>query len=164
MNKKDIALYNKPHRSFSSPYGGGREGAFGEAGRGLGGAFPLKSHRIHSEKEREELFAQGSSLIEFPFKFVWSFAPADSFSSKLLVSVPKKRVRHAVDRNFVKRRIRETFRLWEHKIPAPAPCGELRVAVIFMSDRHELCRRCNGLLVKGLGKIFEKIRVLTLNG
>ncbi|MCL2329416.1 MAG: ribonuclease P protein component [Bacteroidetes bacterium] len=155
MNKEDIALNNKPQLKkvpLEGDLGGFSPPLVGEAGRGL--AF-LKSHRIHSEKEREELFAQGSSHIEFPFKFVWSFVPADCFSSKLLVSVPKKRVRHAVDRNFVKRRIRETFRLFENEISVQAPCGELRVAVIFMSDKHEQCKSCNGQLVKGLRKVFQ---------
>lgn len=125
----------------------------------LGGAFSLKSHRIYSEKDRERLFSQGSSHIEFPFKFVWLFTAADEFSSKLLVSAPKKHVRHAVDRNFVKRRIRETFRLFEHEISAQVPCGELHVAIIFMSNKHELCKSCNSQLIKGLKNVFEKIAV-----
>lgn len=34
------------------------------------------------------------------------------------VTVSKKRARRAVDRNRIKRQIRETFRLRQHKIPA----------------------------------------------
>ncbi|MDR0941935.1 MAG: ribonuclease P protein component [Bacteroidales bacterium] len=114
----------------------------------------LKSHRINSEKERATLFTQGNSLVEFPFKFVWQCVPAASFSSKLLISVPKKRVRHAVDRNFVKRRIREAFRLFEKETLAQFPCAELRVAIIFMSDEHELIQKHNSQLFKGLEKVF----------
>lgn len=117
----------------------------------------LKTHRITSEKERTALFTQGNSLVEFPFKFVWSFAPTDKFSSKLLISVPKKRIRHAVNRNFVKRRIRETFRLLENEILAQVPCGELRVAIIFMSEKHELAKTHNSQLLKGLTKVFAAL-------
>ncbi|MDR1762178.1 MAG: ribonuclease P protein component [Bacteroidales bacterium] len=114
----------------------------------------LKAHRIYSEKDRENLFTQGNSHVEFPFKFVWTFTPATNYSSKLLISVPKKRVHHAVDRNFVKRHIRETFRLFENNILSHAPCGELRIAIIFMSDNSEQCKSCKNQLIKGLTKII----------
>lgn len=119
----------------------------------------LKTHRIRSEAEREALFAHGNSFVEFPFKFVYVFTPAEKYSAKLLVSVPKKRVRHAVDRNFVKRRIREAFRLFEKQMLAQtqAPCGELSVAIIFMSEKHELAKKQNSKLLNGLTTLFAAV-------
>jgi ribonuclease P protein component len=114
----------------------------------------LQSHRIQSKKERETLFTQGNSFVEYPFKFVWTCAPAPAFSAKLLVSVPKKRLRHAVDRNFVKRRIRETVRLFEKEHSAQLPHSELRVAVIFLSENALQCPQNYENLRKGLQKIF----------
>ncbi len=90
---------------------------------------------------------------------MWTFAPAESYSAKLLISVPKKRVRHAVDRNFVKRRIREVFRLFEKEFCADFPCGEFRVAIIFLSNNHTQAKSNNDTLIKGLKKVFFKTAI-----
>lgn len=69
-----------------------------------------KAERLSSKKLIQELFNKGSSFYLHPFK-VFILASNDSESSQLLISVPKSNFKKAVDRNTVKRRIREGYRL-----------------------------------------------------
>lgn len=47
-----------------------------------------------------------------PFNVQWSSAPfISSFPARILIAVPKKKIRKAVKRNLLKRRIKEAYRL-----------------------------------------------------
>lgn len=72
-----------------------------------------KSERLNSKKLIERLFAGGNkSFPAFPLRVVYMpLAPEESTAdASILISVPKKRFKHAVKRNLVKRRIREAYR------------------------------------------------------
>lgn len=70
-----------------------------------------KSERLCSKKLIKELFTEGSSFYLYPLKTIHLPAPADSEVHQLLISVPKRNFKKAVDRNKIKRRIREAYRL-----------------------------------------------------
>ena len=83
-----------------------------------------KSARIHHRSLQERLFSEGSGIQEFPLKMKWNALSEEelraNFRNKVpdligpvqvLVSVPKKLRRKAVDRVLMRRRIREAFRL-----------------------------------------------------
>ena len=72
-----------------------------------------KSERLNSKKLIERLFAGGNkSFPAFPLRVVYMpLAPEESTAdASILISVPKKRFKHAVKRNLVKRQIREAYR------------------------------------------------------
>ena len=72
-----------------------------------------KSERLNSKKLIERLFAGGNkSFSAFPLRVVYMpLAPEESTAdASILISVPKKRFKHAVKRNLVKRQIREAYR------------------------------------------------------
>jgi ribonuclease P protein component len=71
-----------------------------------------KEERLCSQKQIELLFNNSSSFILYPFRFVWtSQTLADApYPAKIAISVPKKRFKRAVDRNKIKRHIREAYR------------------------------------------------------
>lgn len=69
-----------------------------------------KEERLCSKKLIDELFHNGSSFLCYPYKITWLLADAD-YPVQVLFSVPKKRYKKAVDRNLVKRRMREAYRL-----------------------------------------------------
>lgn len=71
-----------------------------------------KTERLCSKKQIEELFAHGQRLWVFPYNVCWMRCDATiQPPAQVLVSVSKKRFHHAVDRNRVKRLIRECYRL-----------------------------------------------------
>lgn len=82
-----------------------------------------KSERLHSVKSIEELFSEGSSFFLYPFKVI--FRKAESLEKKegtsVLFSVPKKRLKKAHQRNQVKRRMREAYRLNKHTLTGSSP-------------------------------------------
>jgi ribonuclease P protein component len=72
--------------------------------------FP-KHYRLYQKKNIQELYQKGSSFYCFPLKFSFLPAPAGITNTQLLVSVSKRNFKKAVDRNRIKRLIRETYRL-----------------------------------------------------
>ncbi len=74
-------------------------------------SFYLKKHEIlRSKNNIKELFENGSSFFLYPFKVF--FLPNSSLSTnQALFSVSKKYFRKAVDRNLIRRRMREAYRL-----------------------------------------------------
>lgn len=72
-----------------------------------------KSERLNSKKLIERLFAGGNkSFPAFPLRVVYMpLTPEENTAdASILISVPKKRFKHAVKRNLVKRQVREAYR------------------------------------------------------
>lgn len=70
-----------------------------------------KHERLTRERIIELLFNEGQHFWQAPFKVVWVNQKLDVLSpAQILVVVPKKKIRQAVDRNLIKRRIREAYR------------------------------------------------------
>ena len=75
--------------------------------------FP-KSARLSLKNDIDNLFDKGQSFISYPLRIIYlsdseGKTPASDIS--VLVSVPKRRIKYAVNRNRIKRLIRESFRL-----------------------------------------------------
>lgn len=71
-----------------------------------------KKEKLKSKKLIEQLFANGQSVSVFPLRLV--FMPTtfnDGVMAKAGVSVSKRQFKTAVDRNRIKRLIREVYRL-----------------------------------------------------
>jgi ribonuclease P protein component len=71
-----------------------------------------KQNRLRGQKRIERLFEEGDSFTSFPFRVVWRVYAEESSESSLQwgVSVPKKKIPLAVNRNKIKRLIREAYR------------------------------------------------------
>ena len=77
-----------------------------------------KEERLHKEKLIKELFEKGSSFYLYPFKVLVLRNPDDAFSvHQVMISVSRKNYRKATDRNLIKRRIRESYRLNKNLLP-----------------------------------------------
>jgi ribonuclease P protein component len=71
-----------------------------------------KSERLNKEKNIQELFKKGSSFYLYPFKILLLPNPDQtSPHHQVLISVSVRNFKRAVDRNLIKRRIREAYRL-----------------------------------------------------
>jgi len=71
-----------------------------------------KEERLCNKKLIEELYHNGSSFLCYPFKVSWLLTDRpQKYPVQIVFSVPKKRFKKAVDRNLIKRRMRESYRL-----------------------------------------------------
>ncbi len=115
--------------------------------------FPKPEH-LCLRNEIEALFGAGShSLSAFPLRMIYrpvgheGSAPA----VKVLLSVSKRRLRHAVDRNRAKRQLREAYRHHKLLLLSVLPPGQgYHIAFVWLSDRpvpsEKVGRRMAGLL------------------
>ena len=100
--------------------------------------FP-KRERLVSQKLIDDLFNGSRSAVAFPLRVVYKYKVRAEASEpvQLLVSVPKKHFRHAVDRNRVKRQIREAYRHHKASLYEALPDGQqLLLAFVWLADRH----------------------------
>lgn len=69
-----------------------------------------KNERLCSKPLIDQLIQKGNSFNGFPFKIIWLEIQESSAPVKIVISVPKRNFKRAVDRNRMKRLIRETYR------------------------------------------------------
>ena len=69
-----------------------------------------KSDRLKSKQQIEKLFVDGNSFTEFPLKVIWRLIETTNPSIQVAFSVPKNKLPKAVDRNHMKRLLRESYR------------------------------------------------------
>jgi len=96
-----------------------------------------KIEKLCSETAISRLFARSDSEVRtslsYPLRLAWRVDGAREVKvPRFLVSVPKKRLRHAVDRVAMRRRIREAYRLNRDIIPRDLPVD---LAFIYVADR-----------------------------
>lgn len=74
-----------------------------------------KNERLKSKTTIGLLFSEGKSVSKYPLRLVYREAEVDPTEKiKMGVSVSKKYFKKAVDRNYFKRVLRETYRLNKH--------------------------------------------------
>ena len=74
-----------------------------------------KSEKLKSKKTIDLLFSKGKSVSKFPLRLVYAALEEENNAKTTVgVSVSKKHFKHAVDRNYYKRILREAYRLNKH--------------------------------------------------
>jgi ribonuclease P protein component len=75
-----------------------------------------REERLKSQKIIGSLFKEGQSFGQYPLRLIWR--PIDDETQEVqvqfTVSVAKKKFPHAVDRNRLRRQVREAYRLQKH--------------------------------------------------
>lgn len=98
--------------------------------------FP-KKEKLCNETVIKELFSYGRSFVISPILLVWSFS--DNFNDvaiKSIIVVPKKKIRLAVSRNIVKRRLKEAYRKNKINLEDNLKISnkQLNIAIIYQNE------------------------------
>ena len=70
-----------------------------------------KDEKLCHRTSVQTLFGEGKSLMAFPLRAAYWLRPRGEHPVQFLISIPKKRVRKAVGRVTLRRRVREAYRL-----------------------------------------------------
>lgn len=96
-----------------------------------------KIERLCSKKSIELLFAHGRHKTVMPLKLIYREASSDSpYPAKAMFVVPKKKFRRANQRNVLKRRMREAYRLHKESLYSAMQNGK-QVEMAFIYLHHE---------------------------
>ena len=109
-----------------------------------------KHERLCSTKVIGGLFDRKDSandgVFAYPVRGV--FRHSEEESTQVLFSVPKRQFKHAVDRNLIRRRMKEAYRL--HKMPLTGP---YYIAFIYVSKAIEDYK----VIEKGIKNCLKKL-------
>ena len=114
--------------------------------------FP-KMERLHHRSLTEGVFRLGKSFYEFPFRVNWrtlspeeleknfrNSVPEGISKVQMMVTVPKKKRKKAVDRVLMRRRIREAYRLNKILLTSEADkrndIATLSLALVYVHDKN----------------------------
>jgi len=110
-----------------------------------------KEERLTSRTEIKKLFDTGEDIFIYPFRIFFTLCENNDKKVKALFSVPKKSFKKAVDRNLIKRRCKEAYRL--HKNIYPEICKYHSIGFIYIEKRILSYRE----IEKSIEKILKKM-------
>jgi ribonuclease P protein component len=105
--------------------------------------MPLFSFRkdeiLRKKKLIDNLFSGGITFYNYPFKIFWLTVPLEStFPAQIMITVSKRAFKHAVDRNRIRRQIREAYRLNKSQLYDYLEKQQVQVvvALIYTANAH----------------------------
>lgn len=117
-----------------------------------------KEERLCSKKIIDKLFTEGESFLSFPVKIVFLETPVSSkFPVQAGFSVSKKSFKKAVQRNLIKRRMREAYRLNKYEMYQNIGDKQLTVFFIFIGKTISKYQTIETGIKKGLKKLVKEI-------
>lgn len=97
-----------------------------------------KEEKLKSRKTIELLFREGRSFSIFPFKVIWKFTENAGAELQAGFTVSSKQFKKAVDRNRIKRLVREAYRLQKNVLRQQLKDSDKHLAVFFIYVGNEL--------------------------
>ncbi len=99
-----------------------------------------RSEKLKSRKEIENLFKAGVSSKAGCIQLLF-LEKQDSSIPKVLFAVPKSKIPKANQRNTIKRRMREAYRLNKHRLNAKTEIFSFSIGFIF--GQKTICNYCS---------------------
>lgn len=97
-----------------------------------------KTERLCGEIRTTRLFAEGKGFIVYPLRIVYLKSEfVEQSPVQILISVPKKKLKHATDRNRIKRLVREAYRLHKQELIQTAlqKGVYLHIGIVFLDTK-----------------------------
>lgn len=116
-----------------------------------------REERLKSSLSIQALLKHGRSVSVYPLKIYWNFTtdPHQKYPARAAMSVPKRKFRRAVDRNLMKRRLREAYRLNKHMLydTLDQHQQKIQLIILLLSDEFIPYEQ----LETGMQKIFRQL-------
>ncbi len=106
----------------------------------------------------DKLFSEGKSVFVFPVKIVYLEIPlASDYKAQAAFAVGKRNFKQAVQRNLIKRRMREVYRLNKHHFYNET--GDKQVAIFFIYTGNTIPEysEVETAIKKGLKKLVKEL-------
>lgn len=120
-----------------------------------------KYDKLCSSTAIDQLFSRGAdgltkSVMAYPLRAVWRVNEKRITGSQLqfLISIPKKRLRHAVDRVKMRRRVREAYRINKNTYLIPDE-KKIDLAFIYVADDLKEYQAVEKAVIRILHKITD---------
>jgi ribonuclease P protein component len=119
-----------------------------------------KKDRLKSRKQIDLLFAQGKSFAVFPLRITFKAVASSSPGVQAGFSVSKRYFKKAVDRNRVKRLLREAYRLQKLELKEKTDHTGLSVDVFFLyTDANiQSYQAISSCMQTALQKLISKLK------
>lgn len=117
-----------------------------------------KEEKLCSRKKIEKLFAEGKSFVQFPLRVVYRIYEknTDNDLPQFFISVPKRKFKKAVKRVWLRRRIREAYRL-NKNIISHTGNKNIDMAFIYIATEKNDFHVINQQMTEILNKLSNKI-------
>ena len=122
--------------------------------------FLKKNDRLKSRKEIEALFAKGQSFSLFPFRILWKIEENQP-GLKAGFSASTKNFKKAVDRNKIKRLLKEAYRLQKNELSEKLKLKQNGVNIFLIytgkdMPTYELLYAKTGAILKRITKLVDE--------
>ncbi len=115
-----------------------------------------KAERLRSKKTIQELFLKGETILVYPLKAVYLDVEAlQGYPAQAAFSVSKKNYKKAVERNLIKRRVREAYRLKKPSFYKKLKSRKVAVMFIYIAKENLPYSDTEKALKKVLKKIVS---------
>jgi ribonuclease P protein component len=123
-----------------------------------------KEERLKSRKAISELFENGQIIHHHLFKVLFKVTAAEKlkFPAQIAISVPKKNFKLAVTRNYIKRKIRESYRRNKHLLYTDLENFDQNINffVIYIAKKDTDYASINESMILLLQKMSDKLKHL----
>ena len=116
-----------------------------------------KEERLKSRKIIEQLFKEGKLFTAFPFRIIWKYQTEQNGNSlQAGFTVSTKYFKKAVDRNRIRRLMKEGYRLQKYALQTTLENANLQLAIFIIYVGKEIPEY--GLVVEKMAFVINRLQ------